>query len=310
MKQPDQLALQEYFSKKENRSVSNKDRAISEWIKDVERSSKTLLNKRLTPVKPSPTPSSISNKIQFKSDAGKRWASITSNSSLLPPDDTCRKHYVPRRLLKPQQKIQYVEEQQDQATEAAASKIQQIWKDYQNKSSPGMLENQVGIAAMATTGQRTPIAGMVHLVQMLHHSLKVQRQKSHDRMAKLEMLLEEETKKRQEAEEAMKQFYSQSQGKQKYQTLLSRVTELEFPTKRSKATTTTTTTTTTTASPPVRRRTLVLANSNGSTSKATASSTKDRTPSAGMTRKRSAAAATTPISTPRRRPTVPTRSKR
>lgn len=361
MKQPDQLALSEWFSKKENRSIPskvNKDRAVIDWMNDVERSSKTLLNNKkyqhLNPVKPSPTPSSVSNKIQFKSDAGKRWANLTSNSSLLPPDDTCRKHYVPRRLLKLQQHRQmqdkadcntssrtskrFNSDEENEVTEEAASKIQQIWKDYQSKSTaPSMIENQVGIAAMATTGQRTPIAGMVHLVQMLHHSLKVQRQKSHDRMAKLEMLLEEETKKRQEAEETMKMFYhrnSKSHQKEKvYQTLLNRVTDLELSVKRdghSKITPATSSAASVSSSsatlaqryPQQRRRTLVPAN-NMNSSKMTMSAknssgratTKDRTSSlanAGITRKPSTHVAPPPLmSTPRRRPPVPiSRSKK
>jgi hypothetical protein len=352
MKQPDQLSLQEYFSKKENRSIpskANMDR-VNKWRIEVERSSKTLLNNKkyqhLNPVKPSPTPSSGSNKIQFKSDAGKKWANITSNISLLPPDDTCRKHYVPRRLLNQQpnhhHQMQYKpyfsassrtrldsSDEENDVTEAAASTIRQIWKDYQNiTTAPSMIENQVGIAAMATTGQRTPIAGMVHIVQRLHNQIKVQRQKSHDRMAKLEMLLKEETKKRQEAEETMKHFYhenSKSHEKEKvYQSLMNRVNELSVrrdgPLKAPAVPSTTI----------QKRRTLVPTNNGSSSSKPTASSTKNsnigsskvitkvRTSSlanAGIIKKSTttASAASTPpfASTQRRRPTVPiSRSKK
>ncbi|RCH86776.1 hypothetical protein CU098_006890 [Rhizopus stolonifer] len=249
MRQPDQLALNEWFTKKENRTMSrksDKDRAVIDWINDVERHSKSLLTadkkyQHLVVKKPSPSTSQNSNKIQFKSEAGKRWAnSILSNASLLAPDDTCRKHYVPRRLLSSLRQQDFktndvdigIEEENKQATEAA-SKIQMIWKEYQNKSSPAVLENQIGQTVMATTGQRTPIAGMVQLVQMLHHSLNVQRQKSHDRMAKLESLLKEETKKRQEAEENMKRLESiYGSTKPPTSSLLSRVTELELSVKR------------------------------------------------------------------------------
>ena len=156
-----------------------------------------------------------------------------ANASLLPPDDGCRKHYVPRRLLS--SSIQQhnfksngidFEEENKQATEAA-SKIQMIWKEYQNKSSQNALETQVGMAAMASTGQRTPIAGMVQLVQMLHQSLDIQKQKSHHRMVKLESLLKEETRKRQEAEANIKRLESMYCTTEKRQSLLKKVAELE-----------------------------------------------------------------------------------
>jgi hypothetical protein len=250
MRQPDQSALNEWFSKKVKNNKSspkpNKDRAVIDWMNDVERSStKTLLpNKRLIM---SPTPSSChSQKIQFKSDAGKRWAnSITSNTSLFPPDETCRKHYVPRRLLIFTKKDDN-DIQQDLATiETAATKIQDIWKEYQNKSTPLVLENKVGKVAMATTGQRTPIAGMVHLLQRLNQSFEQRQLHQKNRIAEIESVLKDEVKKRQQAEERMKRLelvYKQQQqqqiphennnGHEKYQTLLSKVTELELCVKR------------------------------------------------------------------------------
>ncbi|KAI8373531.1 hypothetical protein EDC96DRAFT_437891 [Choanephora cucurbitarum] len=216
MKQPDQLALNEWFTKKENRTMSKKtekDRAVIDWMNDVERQSKSLLTNK-----------KYQRLIQFKSEAGKRWAnSILANASLLPPDDGCRKHYVPRRLLS--SSIQQ-HNFKSNATEAA-SKIQMIWKEYQNKSSQNALENQVGMAAMASTGQRTPIAGMVQLVQMLHQSLDIQKQKSHHRMVKLESLLKEETRKRQEAEANIKRLESMYCTTEKRQSLLKKVAELE-----------------------------------------------------------------------------------
>jgi hypothetical protein len=254
MRQPDQLALQEWFSKKEvlttqrlernSKTTVNKDRAVIDWMNDVERSSKNLLSiKKQSMIKPSPTPScNSSNKIQFKSDAGKRWAnSITSNTSLVPPDDTSRKHYVPRRLLllsttattriKLVTKVDSNDESHVVVATQAASKIQKIWKDYQsNNSNNRLVENQIGMAAMATTGQRTPIAGMVHLVQMLHDSLKVQQQRSHDRMKQLELLLKEETRKRHLAEKSVNTVGHEKE--RAYQTLLSRVSELEQTVKR------------------------------------------------------------------------------
>ncbi|KAI9261217.1 hypothetical protein EDC94DRAFT_503921, partial [Helicostylum pulchrum] len=187
MIKPDQLALQEWFSKKDLTQDTSKDRAVIDWMNDVERSSKSLFNK-----------------IQFKSDAGKRWAnSITSNTSLIPPDDSCRKHYVPRRLLLHPRKNEL-----DNVTNAA-SKIQKIWRDYQSSnrqlaSTPAAIENQIGITAMASTGQRTPIGGMVQMLQLLHNSLKEREKRWHDRAEQYETLLNEQTSKRQLAEETMK----------------------------------------------------------------------------------------------------------
>lgn len=202
MKQPDQSSLQEWFSQKEK---SAKDLQVIEWMNQVERSSKLQQKIKVS----SPTPSvCYSNKIQFKSDAGKRWANyITSNASLIPPDDTSKKHYVPRRLLSNYHKSATMSEDPDKRMNDAVSQIQMIWKEYQSKSSTSntqmILENKVGMTAMSSTGQRTPISGMMHLVQMLQHTLQVQQQKSNDRLAKLEYMLQEESKKRKEIEEQL-----------------------------------------------------------------------------------------------------------
>ncbi|KAI7881740.1 uncharacterized protein EV154DRAFT_450422 [Mucor mucedo] len=171
--QPDQLALQEWFAKKDDFSHSNKDRVVIDWMNDVERSSKNIFNK-----------------IQFKSDAGKRWAnSITSNTSLLPPDDTCRKHYVPRRLLLSRSPI---------------------LGDYQttNRPSAAMVENQIAMTAMATSGQRTPILGLAQLIGMIMTSNKQLEQRLVDRAEELESVLHQEIKKRQLVEDTMHKLES------------------------------------------------------------------------------------------------------
>ncbi|RCH85849.1 hypothetical protein CU097_009724, partial [Rhizopus azygosporus] len=175
---PDQDALQEWFAKKE---PTDKDRAVMDWMSDVERHSRQIQKvAKVQQVRPSPTPSIGSNKIQFKSDAGKRWASSIQNTSLQPPDDTCKKHYVPRRLL------QKKHVPQERAVTETASRIQSMWKEYQNKHPQHYIESKIGMTAMASTGERTPMAGMVQLVHMLHESLKIQQQRSADRLEKLE----------------------------------------------------------------------------------------------------------------------------
>ncbi|CAO3656313.1 unnamed protein product [Mucor hiemalis] len=238
---PDQFALQEWFSRKDTNTRLNKsDRAVIDWMNDVERSSKTLLTKA---VKPSPT-CSTTNKIQFKSDAGKRWAnSITANTSLLPPDDKCRKHYVPRRLLLSKTNkvtmatttAESPTNLQDVIIADAASKIQTMWKEYQATKRHPNIENQIGMTAMASTGQRTPIAGIVHILQMIQQSNKLREQQHLLRMEQLESILREETTRRESAEETLRRYNSNDQLLEKerlYQNLLVKVAELEATLKR------------------------------------------------------------------------------
>ncbi|KAI8884591.1 hypothetical protein K501DRAFT_217234 [Backusella circina FSU 941] len=319
VKQPDQLALQEWFSKSRTlstkRITSSKDRAVIDWINDVEKSSKSLLSQKVIQhrnnnisgssiktkqnstqskisngTKPSATVSAASNKIQFKSDAGKRWASsITANASLAPPDDTCRKHYVPRRLLLSKSNAytnniqsrhfppaatttsfathhRLTNDKNDRdnndnnnnnndhnhdetlnngiKASEAASKIQSIWKEYEMRNaSKTTAEVKVGESVMDSTGERTPIAGMVQLVQMLHLSLKQQQQRSTDRMEKLEALLLDERRRREQIEKeqqlVLKKFEDMCQQVQQsekkdgvYQALLDRVSDLEQSVKR------------------------------------------------------------------------------
>lgn len=245
---PDQFALQEWFSRKDtnnNTRLNKSDRAVIDWMNDVERSSKTLptTTKPTVVVKPSPT-CSTTNKIQFKSDAGKRWAnSITANTSLIPPDDKCRKHYVPRRLLLSKTNkvtmatttTESPTNLQDVIIADAASKIQQMWKEYQATKRHPNIENQIGMTAMASTGQRTPIAGIVHILQMIQQSNKVREQQHLLRMEQLETILREETTRRESAEETLRRYNSNEQLLEKekmYQNLLVKVAELEATLKR------------------------------------------------------------------------------
>lgn len=225
--QPDQLALQAWFAKKDNLSHSNKDRVVIDWMNDVERSSKHILLKH--PPSASPSPSSCySNKIQFKSDAGKRWANaITSNTSLLPPDDTCRKHYVPRRLLISRSPLIHSNTTENdtihdhEATMATATKIQKILNDYQttNHASSTMVENQIAMTAMASSGQRTPILGLAQLIEMIMTSNKQLEKRLVDRAEELESVLHQEIKKRQLVEDTMHKLESVYQQQLQQQTL-------------------------------------------------------------------------------------------
>jgi hypothetical protein len=219
LKKPDQLSLAEWFSKKEQTTkVSKTNRAVIDWMNDVERSSKSLLLK----VKPSPTCSTT--KIQFKSDAGKRWAnSITSNTSLLPPDDHSRKHYVPRRLLHVK-KLDTNNSKIDEAT----SKIQSMWKEYQSTKN-SFIENQIGLTAMETTGQRTPIAGMSQILVMLQNTAKLREQSLQDRMEQVKLSLKQETLRRQSIQDSL------NLSKENEKSLLSRVAELEVVLNHSKS---------------------------------------------------------------------------
>lgn len=178
----DQSTLRQYFSKK-----PDKDQVVMDWMSEVERHSRQQVNT----IQPSPTPSG--HKIQFKSETGKRWANRIQNTSLQAPSDNCQKHHVPRRLLT-NKKIPVTE---------TVARIQTAWKEQQPQH---YIESKVGMIAMANTGERTPIAGIVQIVQMLNKSLKLQEQNSADRIEKLESLLKEEKKKREAAEASIKKL--------------------------------------------------------------------------------------------------------
>ncbi|EIE84170.1 hypothetical protein RO3G_08880 [Rhizopus delemar RA 99-880] len=189
-KRPELNDLTAYFSQ----VTTNKDRVVTDWMSEVERHSSTKPKSTKTTLK-NPSGTNGSNKIQFKSDAGKRWANRIQNTSLQPPDESSKKHYVPRRLL----------HKQKEPVAETVSRIQTMWKAYQQHPQQ-VIESKIGMTAMATTGERTPMAGMVHLVHMLHQSLKIQEQRSADRLAQLESLLKQEQQKRALAEASVQQL--------------------------------------------------------------------------------------------------------
>jgi hypothetical protein len=186
--EPNDIAA--YFSE----VTTNKDRVVSDWMSEVERHSSTKPKSTKTTLK-NPSGTSGSNKIQFKSDAGKRWANRIQNTSLQPPGESSKKHYVPRRLL----------HKQNEPVAETISRIQTMWKAYQQHPQQA-IESKIGMTAMATTGERTPMAGMMHLLHMLHESLKIQQQRSFDRQALLKSLLEQERHKRELAEASVQQL--------------------------------------------------------------------------------------------------------
>ncbi|KAI9483087.1 MAG: hypothetical protein EXX96DRAFT_536450 [Benjaminiella poitrasii] len=278
--QPDELALQQWFSKnKDDKPLSkaNKERAVIDWMNEVERSSKSLLSptdttittkkKHPHPIKPLPslTPSSCfkSHQIEFKSESGRRWANniITNTTSYLPPDETCRKHCVSRKVLVHLPRLQ--SHDREGGNKAASTELlaRVVWEkeeeeeeegqNLKSTSTPSILARKD--KARSSTKESMSTAGMMQLIQMLHHSLRVEQQKSNERLTKLESLLKEETKKRQEAEERMKRletiyqqqrqqhltmsdgnttvtsstFTPEKEEDKTYQSLLSRLNELE-----------------------------------------------------------------------------------
>ncbi|KAI9249292.1 hypothetical protein BY458DRAFT_525850 [Sporodiniella umbellata] len=151
----DPSTLKEYFSKKQD-----KDQVVNDWMSEVERHGRPSI------VSLSPSLSGFP-KIQFKSETGKRWAHVQNNTSLQPPAETCQKHHVPRSLLTNRKRP---------VTEIV-DRIEAAWHDPHSQQTN---EIKVGSIAMAYTGQKTPMAGMLQLVQMLHHQLKIHQQKVTD----------------------------------------------------------------------------------------------------------------------------------
>lgn len=185
--EPNDIAV--YFSE-----VTNKDRVVSDWVSEVERHSSTKPKSTKTTLK-NPTGTSGSNKIQFKSDAGKRWANRIQNTSLQPPGESSKKHYVPRRLL----------HKQKEPVAETISRIQTMWKAYQQHPQQA-IESKIAMTAMAATGERTPMASMVHLLHVSHEFLKIQQQRSADRQAQLQSLLKQERHQRELAEASVQQL--------------------------------------------------------------------------------------------------------
>ncbi|KAI7908027.1 uncharacterized protein BX663DRAFT_547659 [Cokeromyces recurvatus] len=273
MKQPDELAIKKWFSKNEDNkplSKANKELEVINWINEVERSSKGVpsstkkesYQRSIASVKPIPSSTFSScysnHKIEFKSEAGKRWATnniITSTTSLLPPDETYHNRYISRKVLLhlPRLRSHNKESTQPVATSTdTTSKVQIIWKDYKSISTPPNLtiKNKMGENTSVTTD-------LMQLFHMLHDSLKLEQQKSNERLAELEALLEEERKRRQEVERKLKRVEIMYQQRQQhimmndgnttitsftltpereediiYQSLLSRMNELELSVKR------------------------------------------------------------------------------
>ncbi|KAI9254017.1 hypothetical protein BY458DRAFT_558931 [Sporodiniella umbellata] len=125
-----------------------------------------------------------SNRIQFKSDTGKRWTTDLLHT-LQAPSPRAHTHYVPRRLLvHPPREI----------TETASC-IQSLWKEYQRHPQQS-IESKIASTAMAHTGERTPMAGMVHLVHQMNQKLKQLELASIERNRKYEALLKQERKKK------------------------------------------------------------------------------------------------------------------
>lgn len=154
----DPSSLRMYKKKKMDR-----DQAVAEWIKDVERHTQ-------------PT-----QRIQFKSEAAKR---AIQKNALIAPDETCQIHRVPRRLLmNHHDRLLHLQQ--------TADKIQSLSQTDQ--------ASRVGRLAMVGTGERTPLAGMIQLVIMMQRTLHAQEQQSTQTIHRLESLLADERQKRQAA---------------------------------------------------------------------------------------------------------------
>ncbi|KAI8379082.1 uncharacterized protein BYT42DRAFT_613421 [Radiomyces spectabilis] len=216
---PDQVAMAEWFSShklREDQQRQKKDQAVIDWMTDVERS---------TPLKPEPSPclssqpsepnpptitvpplpksASLSPSLHspladlhFESEIGRR--SILNSQRpvsclLVPPlDNSPAIHYVPRSLLHRNKRAKNTFTTQDSTADnhtleqQVANHIQDMWRQ--------------DVKHTKVSDRPPPISGMVQLVDMFHTTLKHQQQKAQERMQKLEILLNEERKRREKAE--------------------------------------------------------------------------------------------------------------
>ncbi|KAI8140651.1 hypothetical protein BJV82DRAFT_213616 [Fennellomyces sp. T-0311] len=206
--QPDQNAMAEWFSSRKpdnSKHQQQKERQVIEWIRDLE-NSKTPKKKPITsssssssaPKKQQPQPPVTRSPlllfdhapIQFKSKAGKRWAQSSGyaqspSSPLAPPpeEDSARRHYVPRNLLR--RAGARPREQDD-----AATRIQATWRGYSCRH------------------HQSNVTGMVKLVGMFHKALEQQQRLAQERLHQLESLLQEERRQRERSEQKHKSSWS------------------------------------------------------------------------------------------------------
>ncbi|KAI8975616.1 hypothetical protein BDF20DRAFT_620359 [Mycotypha africana] len=215
----DESTLKEWFTKNTKKPVSrkSKDRAVADWINEVERS------KQISPSVSKKRPAnklslasyfegafSHSTKMQFKSAAGKRWANILDiNATLAPPNEACKVHYIPRKLLRlscgMERKNISNTGTNDNAPVASTtiSKIRELWKEYKRTipSNITSFENKITTLVLTATEETTPLAALVHLLLQSHNDsdpLKDKSQEPRKTVMNLEIQLSIERRKRQE----------------------------------------------------------------------------------------------------------------
>ncbi|CAO3579133.1 unnamed protein product [Absidia cylindrospora] len=245
--EPDQSALAEWFSGNQNQkhqqkqtkhtsgnnNTDTKNKAVRDWVTDVERSTSLLKKSSARSVNNNVSSNSIKQSssssksvrqnihdvnIHFKSEAGKRWASGSlgqkSLDHLSPPSEDSRKHYVRRRrLLKHGNKPTASLPKRTTTTTSFYSTIGNHRLQHKHEvplttssttavpvTSSGAYysSNSHKVPRSSVSASPTSKSGMVQLVEMFHKTLQDQQARAHERMQQLEALLEEERSKRQD----------------------------------------------------------------------------------------------------------------
>ncbi|KAL0086019.1 hypothetical protein J3Q64DRAFT_1618064, partial [Phycomyces blakesleeanus] len=169
-----------------------KNRAVAHWITEIERS-KALLQSSCSAVsQPQQSPHLFSSAI-LSTPA----RAVSSNTNLLPPDDSVRTHYVRCNLLQTTFSPQH-------SPQVAASDIQEFWRGYQERARV-MRRHSITLPPQPSSSGLGPILGMINIVRALQNSLKEQEQKSKIRIAHLEKTLREEQQWRQDTERRQQQ---------------------------------------------------------------------------------------------------------
>ncbi|KAG2218361.1 hypothetical protein INT45_012503 [Circinella minor] len=166
--------------------------------------------------------------IQFRSKAGKRWAHASGyaqspsslSSPLAPPpeEDSARRHYVPRTLLRRAgaRLGPSLPSRPQQTTSSTSSCSLPIHYHEQDQHEEYIIDNEDGNVAhqmrnewrtcsdnqQRSTDSTTPsnVSGMVKLVGMFHQTLEKQQRLAHKRLQQLESLLKEEKQQREKTE--------------------------------------------------------------------------------------------------------------
>ncbi|SAL96375.1 hypothetical protein [Absidia glauca] len=230
--EPDQTALTEWFSGRRRqyrlqqqkqqeqqeqehhqKQSSAKEKAVMDWMTDIEQSTSLLKSPNAPHNKTGPTLNALDLKgglqdtgIHFRSNAGKLLASGSSCQKLFddlsPPDENAKTHYVRRwRLNNCGNRLRPTHSHSQQHQHRHLDRRMPLDSMAAGPIPPAtthLHHHRHPVPRPTMSSSPTPKSGMVQLVQMFHKTLQEQQARAHERMQQLETLLEEERCKRQD----------------------------------------------------------------------------------------------------------------